>query len=78
MLPRSAKRAPVCAAVDPREGDDLGHAVFVAGEPGHLFEAMVQHPRQALHLTGIALDRGRMRLITSIRKPAARAIATAS
>src|SRR6202030_1529212 len=44
-------------SADPREGDDVGHAVFVAGEPMHLFETMVQYPGQAFHLVRVALDR---------------------
>src|SRR6516165_3290292 len=48
--------APLGTA-DPREGDDVGHAVFVAGEPVRLLEPMVEHPVQALDLVGVALDR---------------------
>ena len=47
---------------DPRVGDDVGHAVFVTGEPDSLGEALVQHAMQPRHLVGIALDRVRQLL----------------
>src|SRR5438552_4150122 len=28
---------------EPREGDDVGHAVVIAGKPMRLFETMIQH-----------------------------------
>ena len=41
---------------DPGEGDDVGHAVFVAGEPGGLGQALIEHAVQPRHFVGVAVD----------------------
>jgi hypothetical protein len=48
--------APVGVA-HPREGGDVGNAVFVAGQVARLVEAMVEHTVQPLDLVGVPLDR---------------------
>ena len=56
LMPAEMLPHLICSRLMPREGDDVGHAVFVAGEPMHLFETMVQYPGQAFHLVRVALD----------------------
>jgi len=44
-------------APDPREGDDVGHAVFLAREIGGFLQPVLEDPMQAFDFVGVALDR---------------------